>query len=268
VKRTVVVTGSTRGLGFGLNRAFLDLGCNVVVNGRSSQAVDAAVAKLAGSDRVLAQVGDVCDEGSVRALWDAALSRFGRVDVWINNAGAGSQQVPFAQQSIDFVASVVRTNLVGAVLGTRIALEGMTKQGAGQIFNVEGFGSNPRAKRSGMAVYGATKCATRYFTQSVISETKGGPVRVGSLFPGVLITDMLVGQFDGARREDWEKAKGRYNKLGDRVETVAPWLAARVLENERHGAYLGWISIPAMVGRLLLPSKRDLFEGLPPPRVV
>jgi NAD(P)-dependent dehydrogenase (short-subunit alcohol dehydrogenase family) len=271
VSRTVVVTGSTRGFGHGLTDAFLALGCNAVVNGRSSEAVQAATQKLAakhGEARVLAHPGDVCDEKSVRALWDAAAAKFGRVDVWINNAGSGSQQIPFAQQSAELVANVVRTNLVGAVLGTRIALEGMTRQGGGQIFNVEGLGSNPRAKRTGMAVYGATKCATRYFTESLIRETKGGKVRVGSLFPGVVVTDMLLGQFDGVPKAVWEQARGRYNKIGDRVETVAPVLAQRILANDAHGAYIGWISIPAMLLRLLLPSKRDLFSGLPPPRVV
>jgi NAD(P)-dependent dehydrogenase (short-subunit alcohol dehydrogenase family) len=271
VTLTVVVTGSTRGLGYGLTEAFLALGCNAVVNGRSAEAVQAAAKTLAqkhGAARLLACPADVCEGKHLRALWDAAVARFGRVDVWINNAGSGSQQVPFLEQSPELVANVVRTNLVGAVLGTRIALEGMTRQGGGQIFNVEGLGSNPRAKRTGMAVYGATKCATRYFTQSVVNETKGGPVRVGSLFPGVLVTDMLLGQFDGARREAWEKARGRYNKVGDRVETVAPVLAQRILSNDRHGAYIGWISIPKMLLRLLLPSKRDLFAGVPSPRVV
>jgi NAD(P)-dependent dehydrogenase (short-subunit alcohol dehydrogenase family) len=269
--QTVVVTGSTRGLGFGLTDAFLKLGCNAVVNGRSAEAVKAAAEKLEakhGEARLLAHAGDVCEEAAVRGLWDAAVAKFGRVDVWINNAGSGSQQVPFIQQRVDFIAGVVRTNLVGAVLGTRIALEGMTKAGGGQIFNVEGFGSNPRAKRTGMAVYGATKCATRYFTQCVVSETKGGPVRVGTLFPGVLVTDMLLRQFDGAPREVWEKARARYNKMGDRVETVAPALAQRILANQQHGAYVGWISIPGIVARLMLPSKRDLFSDLPQPKVV
>jgi len=269
--QTVVVTGSTRGLGFGLTDAFLRLGCNAVVNGRSTDAVKAAASKLEakhGDARLLAHAGDVCEEASVRGLWDATVARFGRVDVWINNAGSGSQQVPFIAQPLELVAAVVRTNLVGAVLGTRVALEGMTKAGGGQIFNVEGFGSNPRAKRTGMAVYGATKCATRYFTECVVSETRGGPVRVGSLFPGVLVTDMLLGQFDGAPRAVWEKARARYNKMGDRVETVAPVLAQRVLENRQHGAYVGWISIPGLVARLMLPSKRDLFADLPPPKVV
>ncbi len=264
---TVVVTGSTRGLGFGLARAFLDLSCNVVVNGRSEVAVNDPVAKHP-TDRELAVAGDVSDASATRALWAAAVAKFGRVDVWINNAGAGSQQVPFVEQSLELVANVVRTNLVGAVLGTRIALEGMTRQGSGQIFNVEGLGSNPRAKRTGMAVYGATKCATRYFTQSVVRETRGGPVRVGVLFPGVVVTDMLLTQFDGTTAANWERAKRIYNRIADRVETVAPALAKRVLENQKHGASIAWISVLGLGMRFMLPGrKRDLFAGLPDPRL-
>jgi NAD(P)-dependent dehydrogenase (short-subunit alcohol dehydrogenase family) len=266
--QTVIVTGSTRGLGFGLVSAFLKSGCHVVVHGRSR--VEEAAAKLGAPDRVLAHAGDVTEERPVRALWDAAVKRFGRVDVWINNAGSGGAQVPLADTPAEVCAAVVRTNFVGCVLGTRIALEGMKRQGAGQIFNLEGFGSNPRIKRTGMSVYGATKCATRYFTHSVAAEVKGTGVKVGTLSPGVVVTDMLVNQFDGAPKAQWEKSRRIYNKLADPVDTVAPYLAARVLANTANGAAIAWINPVQMLWRIVSPFRggRDLFAGLPPPKVV
>ncbi|MBK7864076.1 MAG: SDR family oxidoreductase [Archangiaceae bacterium] len=243
---TVVVTGSTRGVGFGLVSAFLERGCNVVVHGRS-KAADAA-AKLGFPERVLAFDGDVTDAGSVRALWDTAEQRFGRVDVWVNNAGSGGALVPVAQLPLETCSSVVATNLTGCVLGTRVALEGMLRLGGGQIFNMEGFGSNPHIKRTGMAVYGATKCAVRYFTQSVSREVKGSTVKVGTLSPGIVVTQMLVGQFDGAPAAQWERSRRFYNKVADTVETVAPYLAERVLANEKNGAAIAWIQPAADAG--------------------
>ncbi|MBL8952108.1 MAG: SDR family oxidoreductase [Myxococcaceae bacterium] len=262
----VVVTGSTRGLGFGLVSAFLQLGCSVVVHGRSRSAE--AAAKLGAPERVLAVDGDVTRADDVRALWAAAVQRFGRVDVWVNNAGLGGAMVPVAELPVETCAAVVSTNLLGCVLGTRIALEGMTKQGGGQVLNMEGFGSNPRIKRTGMAVYGATKCAVRYFTESVSREVKGTGVLVGSLSPGVVVTEMLLGQFDGVPAAQWERSRRIYNKLGERVETVAPWLAARVLENRVNGAAIAFVNPLQMLWRIVSPfrNRRDLFAGLPPPK--
>src|SRR5690242_14992163 len=121
--RTVVVTGSTRGLGFGLASAFLARGCNVVVNGRSADALAAAAQKLGSPERVLTVQAEIHDEAAIRALWAKAIERFGRVDVWINNAGSGSAQVPFAAQSAGQVGDVVRTNVLGMVLATHVAIE-------------------------------------------------------------------------------------------------------------------------------------------------
>ncbi|MBK7864486.1 MAG: SDR family oxidoreductase [Archangiaceae bacterium] len=144
--------------------------------------------------------------GRCAALWDAAEQQFGRVDVWSEQRRQRRRVVPVAQLPLETCSSVVATNLTGCVLGTRVALEGMLRLGGGQIFNMEGFGSNPHIKRTGMAVYGATKCAVRYFTQSVSREVKGSTVKVGTLSPGIVVTQMLVGQFDGAPAAQWSAA--------------------------------------------------------------
>jgi NAD(P)-dependent dehydrogenase (short-subunit alcohol dehydrogenase family) len=88
--KIVVITGSTRGIGFGLAEAFLDLGCAVVVNGRSQTSVDQAIQRLAvrhNTEQILGFAADVADLAQVEAMWSAAIDRFGQVDIWINNAG-------------------------------------------------------------------------------------------------------------------------------------------------------------------------------------
>ena len=89
MKRTIVVTGSSRGIGLGMAQAFARSGCQVVVNGRSTRAVEAAIQTLPEALRGDA-LGIAADIGSLEQaqhLWDTAVARFGRVDVWINNAG-------------------------------------------------------------------------------------------------------------------------------------------------------------------------------------
>ena len=88
---------------------------------------------------------DVTDYEQVQALWDAAVARFGQVDIWINNAGIANTLTPFWELPPSLMQSVVQTNILGSMYGTSVALRGMLKQGYGALYNMEGFGS--RGKR-------------------------------------------------------------------------------------------------------------------------
>ncbi len=88
--KAVVVTGSSKGVGLGLAQEFLKRGCSVTISSRGKGKVEEEVKKLGeefGSEKVMGKVCDVADSGQVQELWNAAKQRFGRVDIWINNAG-------------------------------------------------------------------------------------------------------------------------------------------------------------------------------------
>jgi NAD(P)-dependent dehydrogenase (short-subunit alcohol dehydrogenase family) len=263
--KTIVVTGSTRGIGLGLAKSFLDLGCAVVINGRTAAGVEQTVAQLAANyepARIFGHPCDVTHFEQVRSLWDAARTHLGRIDVWINNAGVSHAQSELWKQSAEQLEAVVDTNLLGTMYGSKVALTGMLSQGFGSLYNMEGLGSDGR-KVTGLALYGCTKRAVRYLTESLVEETRDTPVLVGVLSPGMVVTDLITGQYEDRLPEDWENAKRIFNILADRVETVTPWLAGRVLENDKTGARIQWLTRPKVVSRFLLASlrKRDLFES-------
>ena len=260
--KTVVITGSTRGIGYGLADSFLSLGCAVTISGRTLASVEKAVADLAAKhepDRVLGQRCDVTDFEQVQALWDAAKAHFGKIDIWINNAGIGHMQTDFWEHSPEQIKAVVTTNLVGAMYGAKVALRGMLDQGFGSFYNVEGLGSDDRMVE-GLTLYGCTKAGLRYLTQSLVQETQGTPVLVGALRPGMVMTDLVTKQYK-ERPEDWERDKRIVNILADRVETVTPWLAQKVLANDKTGVRITWLTRGKVTGRFLLAPfrKRDLF---------
>jgi NAD(P)-dependent dehydrogenase (short-subunit alcohol dehydrogenase family) len=261
--RTVVITGSTRGIGYGLADSFLALGCAVTISGRTAAAVEEALAELAArhkADRVFGHPCDVRDYQQVQALWDAARARLGEVDIWVNNAGIGQPQVNFCELPADRIEAVVSTNLLGTMYGSKVALLGMLDQGFGAIYNVEGLGSGgPRVE--GTTVYASTKAALRYLDESLAEEVKGTPVLVGVLRPGMVVTDLVTSPYEG-RPEEWERAKRIFNIIADRVETVAPWLAQKMLDNEKNGVTISWTSRWKIMGRFLTAPfrKRNLFE--------
>ncbi|MFH1811526.1 MAG: SDR family oxidoreductase [Pseudomonadota bacterium] len=266
--KSVVVTGSTRGIGLGLARAFLDRGCAVTISGRGQDAVDRVVAELAAyatPDRVHGYPCDVSRVDQVQALWDAAASRWGRVDLWVNNAGVGVARAPIWEQPPELVHSVIATNVVGAIHGSSVAIRGMLGQGSGALYNMEGLGSDGR-QVAGLAVYGSSKAALRYLDKALIAEVKATPVIVGIVSPGMVITDMILEPYRGKPAE-WAQAKKIFNIIADRVETVCPWLVDRMLGNNRNGARFHWLTGGKAAWRFATAplSRRNLFSGIEEP---
>ncbi len=262
--QTIVITGSTRGIGLGLAVAFLERECNVVINGRSQNAVDQAVNDLAGRylpAHVWGQPGDMTDNEHVQQVWDKARAHFGSIDIWINNAGVAHPDLEFWRLPPEAIDKTVSINLIGLMYGCRVAINGMLAQGHGFIYNMYGFGSTGMM-RKGMSIYGSTKRAVNYFTEALVKELQGKPVKIGSLSPGMVITDLVAGQYHD-RPEEFEKAKQIFNLLGDRVENVAPHLTEQILANDKSGAALRHMSTPRMMTRLITGKlrKRDLFAN-------
>ena len=254
--QTIVVTGSTRGIGRGLAAEFLKRGHRVVVTGRSHASVDPAVAELSKLGDVLGQPCDVADLAACQALWDRAVERFGRVDVWINNAALAPDHGLFADLEGAQIGATVDTNLTGTMYGTQVALKGMLSQGGGKIYTFEGFGSNGMTN-PGLAVYGATKYAVRYFTDALAKEYAESPVLIGSLSPGMVPTDLLIYSSRSQDAKQWEKSKRVMNILGDKVETVTPWLVEQALANDKNGARIEWLTKGKAMRRFLLPGYKN-----------
>ncbi|MCP4716543.1 MAG: SDR family oxidoreductase, partial [Deltaproteobacteria bacterium] len=220
--KCVVITGSTKGIGLGLAKEFLQRDCAVVASGRNKERLEDEVRRLAagfGDERVLGRACDVTDYDQVRALWHAARQKFDEVDIWINNAGIDNTILPYWEMASAEISPVVSTNLTGMMFGCHVALKGMQSQRHGQIYNVEGYGSNDMM-RTGFSVYGATKRALRYFTESLTQEAEALPVQIGCISPGIVLTDFMI---DGLRKlpaDQLEAIKAIYNTLADSVETV------------------------------------------------
>jgi NAD(P)-dependent dehydrogenase (short-subunit alcohol dehydrogenase family) len=262
--KTVVITGSSRGIGFGLADAFLALGCAVAISGRSPGALQRSYDILAakyGKERLFCQPCDVTIYTQVQELWNAARAHFGQIDIWINNAGIAHPMAGVWELPVDEIRAVVDTNVTGAMYGTRVAMLGMLAQKSGAIYNLEGLGSSGGRKVKGLSIYGTTKAAMAYFNESLALETAGTPVITGAVRPGMVVTDMITQQYTG-QPEEWEKAKRIFNILADRVETVTPWLAQKMLENQKRGAVISYGSSLKIAGRFLTApfSKRKVIE--------
>lgn len=263
MSKTIVITGSTKGIGYGLAEAFLKRGHKVVISGRKQSPLDEAVARLAAAYPPHLITGHLCDVTRLadnEALFAFAQKTFGRVDIWINNAGIAHPMMNTWELPVELIQEVVNANILGSLYGSRVAIKGMLAQeGGGWLYNLEGFGSNGRV-RAGISVYGMTKAGTAFLGKSLAQEVKGTNVKVGTIQPGMVITDMVVGQYKTPAELD--KVKPIFNIIASRLEDVVPVLAEKILANEKNGKLIEFLPRWKLLLRFLAApfSKRNVFD--------
>lgn len=236
--KTVVITGSTRGLGLELAKQFKARNYNLVICGTRQETLDQAYAVLQkgkGKGLVIGQTCNVASREEVEQLADTAMKEFGRIDIWINNAGI-NQSFKYAwevsEAEIDGLLSV---DLKGTINGSNAAMVRMIAQGYGAIYNVEGMGSND-AYQSCFAIYGTAKRAVTYFTDALAHEVtdQNLPITIGKLSPGIMLTDFLTSA-EGKQNQTVlsEKTKKVYRILGDKPDVVAEYLVKEIIKGQK-----------------------------------
>ncbi len=188
--KTAVITGSTRGLGLAIARAYAREGAAVVISSRSAEAVDRAVTRLrAESRRVTGLPCDVGDMEQVQALAAHAEETFGGFDIWVNNAGVAAPYGPTAHIPPEGFLRVYRTNILGVYHGSMVAIRRFLAQGHGKLINVLGRGARRPVPMQN--AYAASKAWVRSFTLALAREYRESGVGIYAFSPGLMDTDLL-----------------------------------------------------------------------------
>jgi NAD(P)-dependent dehydrogenase (short-subunit alcohol dehydrogenase family) len=186
----VLITGALTGIARATALAFARKGAKVVASGRHEDAGAALAAELraAGTEADFIRA-DVRHEEDVRALVDATVKRFGRLDVAVNAAGTEGKPGPATEQTTESYAATFDTNVLGTILSMKHELRVMQAQGSGSIINISStFGHEGGA---GASIYAASKHAVEGLTKSVGLEFGASGIRVNAVAPGPIQTPML-----------------------------------------------------------------------------
>ncbi len=187
----VVITGSTRGYGYAIAEAMLKAGATVVITGRNEEALRGAVESLKAFGSVNGEQLDVRDEAQVYEVVQRVIQKFGRIDIWVNNAGYSSSAGMVLDVNPGEALDMFRSNDLGVMYCTQAVLVHMLPRKAGTLVNVYGNGSFLRPATP-TAMYGATKAWLTSFTRSLAKEIQGSGIRVLDFSPGMMMTDMLT----------------------------------------------------------------------------
>ncbi|MGE7991405.1 SDR family oxidoreductase [Pseudomonas sp. NPDC089554] len=194
--KVVVITGASSGLGESTARYLAARGAKVVLAARRAERLQQLAEEIrASGGEALPVVTDVTVKEQVQALIDATISRFGRVDVMINNSGLMAI-APMAQGRTDEWDRMIDINIKGVLYGIAAALPAMQQQNSGHIINVASV-AGVKVFAPGGTVYSGTKYAVRAITEGLRMEV-GGNIRATLISPGAVDSELKFGSNDEA----------------------------------------------------------------------
>jgi len=202
--KVAVITGSTSGIGARTADLFVEEGAKVVIAARRRGEGEHLAQALGPAASFIAT--DVGREADVAAMIDHALTRFGRLDCLINNAGTPGKTSGIADVDMDHFDATITVHVRGVMLGMKYAAPVMLRQGSGSIINVAST-SGRRAGYSGLT-YSTAKAAVIHLTRCVAVELGEKGIRVNSISPGPILTG-IFGKGAGLAASDADRNAGR-----------------------------------------------------------
>lgn len=264
--KTVVITGSARGLGLELAKEFKINNFNVVISDILEKELNESVKlleNLNGNGNVLGIRCDVTKETDLDNLINETVKSFKGIDIFINNAGVNQPDLPIWEVDSKNIDMLIDIDLKSAIIGSKLAVKQMIKQGYGQIYGVEGYGSND-AIMEGLSIYGTSKRGLTYFLDALSKEVSVNNlnIKVGKLSPGIMITDFITHSVGNNKIELPDKTKKVYNILGDYPDVIAKFLVKRMINNKKNNVRINWLTNKKAFFRFMTSmfNKRNFFN--------
>jgi NADP-dependent 3-hydroxy acid dehydrogenase YdfG len=280
----VVLTGASSGIGRATALEFAKRGANLVLAARDAEALEAVARECEGAYRVtaIAAPTDVRDEASMDALAGVAVERFGRIDVWINDAAVYMMGTLEACPTAA-IRELFDTNVMGVFHGVRAALPAMRMQGSGTIINVGSIAGKVSYAEAG--VYCATKHAVHAINETLRQELRGTGIEACLVMPATIDTPLFQhsANYTGrevmamrpiyrakrvakaivkcAERPRREVFVGPASRMMLFMDRVLPWLYERIQPVLVRRDHLGHGGVPATSGSLDQPREPHAIDG-------
>jgi gluconate 5-dehydrogenase len=220
--KTALVTGSSRGIGYGLARGLLEAGCTVVLNGRDAERLEVAARQLQSDadGRVVPVAFDVTSPDDVTRGVAEGVRVAGNIDILVNNAGV-QHRAPFLEFADADWHRLLDTNVTSAFLVGRAVARHMAERGKGKIVNICSLQSE--VTRPGIAAYAATKGALKMLTKGMCADLAPHGIQVNGIGPGYFETELTTPLVDDEDFSAWVRRRtpaGRWGRVEELVGTL------------------------------------------------
>ncbi len=260
--KVAVITGGSRGLGFAIAQTYARAGAKVVIASRTPHAVDLAVDSLRASGyQATGLACDVADMAQVEALVQHAIQTFGRMDIWVNNAGLSAPYGPTVHiPRRDFI-TVINTNIIGTYNGSIVAMRHFLAQKSGKLINLLGRGD--KGSIALQNAYSSSKVWVRNFTKTLANEYRNSGVDIFGFNPGLVRTEMLSNVHAVAGYEEQMNPLRFVAMLwgndADVPAEKALWLASPATDG-KNGTMVTVLTKRMMISRLIALPFRKLLN--------
>lgn len=229
--KTAIVTGGTKGLGFGIAATYAHYGANVVISARTASEVASAAEEInklyiTGSNKCVGVPADSGKQSDIDNVVSVAVSEFGSLDILVNNAGISGKTANILSDECDEANfdAVVATNLKGVFLFAKAAAKQMVSQGkGGRIINMASIGGLIGGK--GVVAYGAAKAGVISLTKTMANEFARYNITVNAICPGYVVTPLNEDIFSNEEIRKKMEARTAVRRLGTIEEVAGPALA-------------------------------------------
>lgn len=195
--KVALITGGSRGIGYGIAEAFVARGDRVCITGRGEDALEEAVERL-GVDRAIGVAGKAHDAAHRAAAVERVMDAFGRIDYLVNNAGTNPVFGPIADLDLDVARKVFETNVVSALGFAQLTWKAWQKENGGAIVNIASIAGVSASPFIG--AYGMSKAAMVNLTLQLAHEFAPA-VRVNAIAPAVVKTKFAQALYEGREAE-------------------------------------------------------------------
>jgi NAD(P)-dependent dehydrogenase (short-subunit alcohol dehydrogenase family) len=252
--KTAAITGASTGIGRGIAELFVREGARVALMARRRDVLEATADAIGARDRVLTVIGDVGDPADGQRLVDLAVERFGRLDVFVSNAGI-HRVVPFLDTSVETWDEVFGTNVRGAFLGCQAAASAMVAAGGGSIVVVAS--TNSFVAEPEMAAYNASKAALVGLARSMAIDLASKEIRVNVVAPGTIVSEITRPMLDAG----FGFGSVPLGRIGEPVDVAWPvlWLASD------EAAYVTGATIVVDGGQIAINGEPPARSAVVPP---
>jgi 3-oxoacyl-[acyl-carrier protein] reductase len=225
--RAAIITGATRGIGFGIAKELVTLGASVCITARKPDELDRAIAELDpdGSGRAIASRGSADDAEHQEATIQATIQAFGRIDYLVNNAAVNPHFGPLMDADPAAVRKIFEVNVVATLVWAQLVYRAWLEANGGAILNVASVGGVVPGPFIG--VYNSSKAALIHLTKQLAQEL-GPTIRVNGIAPAVVKTDFAKALYEN--NEEAVAARYPLKRLGDPNDTAK--LAAFLLSDD------------------------------------